>query len=111
MAYQRGDVVLIPFPYSDLSAAKTRPALIVSIDSFNASGEFLALYLTSQASTQPAGSDYLLQDWRAAGLLKPTATKCRIAVLRDSLVQHKVGTVSQRDMQEIESRLRAVLGL
>ncbi len=32
MAFQRGDVVLIPFPYTDLSASKTRPAVVVSSD-------------------------------------------------------------------------------
>ena len=30
MAYQRGDFVLLPFPFTDLSAAKTRPAVVVS---------------------------------------------------------------------------------
>ena len=30
MAFQRGDVVLIPFPYTDLSTSKTRPAVVVS---------------------------------------------------------------------------------
>jgi len=30
MAFRRSDVVLIPFPYTDLSAAKTRPAVVVS---------------------------------------------------------------------------------
>ncbi|MEA3397813.1 MAG: type II toxin-antitoxin system PemK/MazF family toxin [Chloroflexota bacterium] len=32
MAFQRGDVVLIPFPYTDLSASKTRPVVVVSSD-------------------------------------------------------------------------------
>jgi mRNA interferase MazF len=111
MAYQRGDVVLIPFPYSDLSAIKTRPALIASIESFNVKGEILAVYLTSQSPIQSADSEYVLQDWQAAGLLKPSTLKCRIAVLSDSLVQLKVGTISQRDMLEIGKRLRFVLGL
>ncbi len=30
MAFQQGEVVLIPFPYTDLSATKTRPAVVVS---------------------------------------------------------------------------------
>ena len=30
MAFQRGDIVLIPFPFTDLSATKTRPAVIIS---------------------------------------------------------------------------------
>jgi mRNA-degrading endonuclease toxin of MazEF toxin-antitoxin module len=30
MAFQRGDVVLVPFPFSDLSTTKVRPAVVVS---------------------------------------------------------------------------------
>lgn len=30
MTFQRGDVVLIPFPFTDLTATKTRPAIVVS---------------------------------------------------------------------------------
>jgi hypothetical protein len=38
MALRRGDVVLVPFPYAELTAAKTRPALIVSGKSFTSAG-------------------------------------------------------------------------
>ena len=34
--YQRGDVVLLPFPFTDLSAARTRPAVVVSRLRFSA---------------------------------------------------------------------------
>ena len=37
MAYKQMDIVLLPFPYSDLSVSKKRPALVISNDEFNAS--------------------------------------------------------------------------
>jgi len=43
---QRGDVALIPFPYTDQSARKRRPVLILSdLDEY---GDFLAVAITSQ---------------------------------------------------------------
>jgi mRNA-degrading endonuclease toxin of MazEF toxin-antitoxin module len=32
--YQRGDVVLIPFPFSDLSSSKTRPTVVVNVEEY-----------------------------------------------------------------------------
>ncbi|MDZ7361513.1 MAG: type II toxin-antitoxin system PemK/MazF family toxin [candidate division KSB1 bacterium] len=37
MAYKQGQIVLVPFPYSDLSGSKKRPVLVVSNDVYNAS--------------------------------------------------------------------------
>jgi mRNA interferase MazF len=51
MVFQRGDVVLIPFPYTDLSATKTLPAVVVSSDLYHATrSEILLAYVSSQTS-------------------------------------------------------------
>lgn len=48
-AYRRGDIVLVSFPFTDLSSAKKRPALIVSPDAFNDLQQDLVLVaITSQ---------------------------------------------------------------
>lgn len=36
MLCQRGDAVLVPFPFSDATTAKKRPAVVISTDRFNA---------------------------------------------------------------------------
>ena len=52
--YKRGDVVLVPFPFTDLSSSKRRPALIISSDSFNASNQDVILVaITSQIGNIP----------------------------------------------------------
>ena len=47
--YRRGDIVLVSFPFTDLSSSKRRPALVVSPDPFNEQGQDVVLIaITSQ---------------------------------------------------------------
>lgn len=69
--YRRGDIVLLPFPFTDLSATKTRPAVVVSVEGFEQeTGDFTVAMITSVSRT--TAYDYALQDWQAANLLRPS---------------------------------------
>jgi mRNA interferase MazF len=53
--YKRGDIVLVSFPFTDLSSSKRRPALVVSPDSFNEAMQDLVLAaITSQGMIRVA---------------------------------------------------------
>ena len=55
--YRRGDIVLVPFPFTDLSSTKKRPALVVSPDKFNEHAQDVVLVaITSQPSAR-------ISDW------------------------------------------------
>jgi mRNA interferase MazF len=52
--YRQGDIVLVAFPFTDLSSSKRRPALVVSPDRFNKRAEDLVLVaITSQVRGGP----------------------------------------------------------
>ncbi len=56
--YRQGDIVLVSFPFTDLTSSKRRPALIISPDSFNAAGEDLVLAaITSHITDDPIRSN------------------------------------------------------
>ena len=112
MAFQRGDVVLIPFPYTDLSASKTRPAVVVSSDIYHAvRSEFLLAYVSSQISQANPIIDYVLVDWSDAGLLKPSFVRPKVAAVEPALVVHRVGALSTRDLLEVDRCLRRAMAL
>jgi mRNA interferase MazF len=48
MKYKKGDIVIIGFPFSDLSRTKKRPALIISNDTVNNTGDYLMVQVTSK---------------------------------------------------------------
>jgi mRNA interferase MazF len=48
MKYKKGDIVIIGFPFSDLSRTKKRPALIISNYTVNNTGDYLMVQVTSR---------------------------------------------------------------
>ena len=112
MAFQRGDVVLIPFPFTDLSTAKTRPAIVVSSNTYHSvRSELLLAYVSSQLSKANPLIDYSLIHWKSAGLPKPSFVRPKIAAIEPSLIVHQVGKLSAADLFEIDRRLRRALAL
>src|SRR4030065_2717984 len=80
--YNRGDVVLVPFPFSDQTAAKKRPAIIVSSDSYNnISQDIVIMAITGQIRDHIGVGEFLIEDWQGAGLLKPSAVKWGVSTI------------------------------
>ena len=53
--YRRGDIILVPFPFTDLSSSKRRPALVVSPDDFNGRlQDLVVIAITSQLTDDNA---------------------------------------------------------
>lgn len=76
MALRRGDVALVPFPFSDLSTTKVRPAVVISSELYHSTEPDLILAaITSRISAVSDPLDYILQDWQSAGLRYPSAFK------------------------------------
>jgi mRNA interferase MazF len=112
MTFQRGDVILVPFPFSDLSTAKVRPAIVVSSDLYHSTEpDLLLAALTSQVAGATGPFDYPLNDWRAAGLRFPSALKPVLATLDPARVVHRIGSLSPADLAQVDKRLRGALGL
>ena len=110
MAFQRGDVVLIPFPFTDLSAKRVRPAVVVSVPEYEQNtGDIIVAQVTSRQHSLP--TDYALQDWQSAGLLRPSIVRAKLATINASLVQFRTGRLSDRDLEEVNKRLRLAMGL
>jgi mRNA interferase MazF len=112
MAFQRGEVVLVPFPFSDLTTTKVRPAVVISGSLYHATEpDLLLAALTSRVSAATGPLDYVLSDWQAAGLRFPSAFKATLVTLEPSRVIHRVGTLTSRDLAEVSRRLTRALEL
>ncbi len=80
--YNRGDVILVPFPFSDQSATKKRPAIIVSSDMYNSiSQDIVIMAITGQIGGHIEVGEFLIEDWQGAGLLRPSAVKSAVSTI------------------------------
>jgi mRNA interferase MazF len=106
MAFSAGDVVLVPFPYRDRLAERTRPAVVVSSAGYNAHGDLVVAAVTSHPPR--LASDLALKDWAAAGLKTTSTVRMLLATATESRVVLLVGHLSDADWTEVQSRIRAV---
>lgn len=106
-----GDVVLVPFPFTNQSAAKKRPAVVVSSAAYGAQRpDIVLMAITSQPRPSPTFGEVWLRDWRNAGLLKPSAVKPLLATIEGSMVLRRLGALSTQDRQGVMSVLTQILG-
>ena len=107
-SYDRGDVVLATLPFSDLTGIKQRPAVVVSAP--YPSVDLLLLPLTSQLEHLQLG-EFALADWKAAGLLFPSAIKRGLFTLDNARINRRFGRLATADPQGLDRALRLWLGL
>lgn len=110
-SYNFGDVVLVPFPFTDQTASKRRPAVVVSSGAYHADHVNLILMgVSSQIRGSRRIGEVVITDWKNAGLIGPSVVKAVITTIQRKLVIRKLGTLSDSDRNAVESALRLVLG-
>lgn len=106
-SYLKNDIILVRYPFSDLSSSKVRPAVVIS--AIPAQDIFITP-LTSKTTPLREG-EFVLSDWSVAGLNVQTAVKRGIYTAHQSLVIVRIGQLTVADADRLEQSLRIWLGL
>jgi mRNA interferase MazF len=107
-SYSKNEIILVRYPFSNLSGAKVRPAAVVNAP--HVSQDIVIVPLTSKVSPLLSG-EFVLADWKAAGLNVPSAVKRGLYTVHQSLVIKSVGKLSAADASNLEGSLRDWLDL
>ncbi len=100
--YQFGEIILLAFPFTDSAAIKKRPALVL-LDTGD--GDVLVARVTTQSFPSPY--EIALADWSTAGLLASSFVKInKLATLETSLVERKLGKLTDADLALIREKLK-----
>lgn len=109
--YEFGDVVFLPFPFTDQTASKRRPAVVVSsADYHRERPDLILMAVTSQARPSATFGEVAIIRWKEAGLLKPSVIKPVVATVEKGLVIRKLGRLDETDRSALLEALRAILG-
>ncbi len=115
--YKRGDIILVYYPFSDLSQQKKRPALIVSRDEDNDRLENLILVpLTSYKGYSLEPTHILLHKdsggGKLAGIQIDSVIKCEgIVSLSKRFVDKCIGKLGEGFMKNVDTCLKTALGM
>jgi mRNA interferase MazF len=106
-AFVKGDVVVAPFPFSDLSAAKKRPVLVLAALAGN---DVILCQITSQAVADRYAVPLTDRDFTSGGLRQTSNVRPnRLFTAESSIILYRAGTISAAKMQEVLTTLIQIL--
>jgi mRNA interferase MazF len=110
-----GKIVLVPFPFDDLTGTKVRPAVCLT-EPIGAHRHVVVAFITSRIQTTPLDTDISIQsqdpDFGQTGLRVPS-TLClhRLMTIASSAVLRELGTLSASRLAETRRQLRRLFRL
>jgi len=105
--FVKGDVVVVPFPFSDLTNAKRRPALILASLAKN---DFILCLITSQTSDESYTTLIEDSDFESGSLNRTSYAKSnRVFTANETLIAYKAGTLTTEKTAEIIDKLIEIL--
>ncbi len=111
MICKPGDIVLVPFPFSTLNQLKKRPALIISQEITSLiRGFVIALSITSQLKSTLNHGEYMIQDWKESGLIKPSKVTPKVFTLETSLIEKRLGVIPESEFHLCMQSFYSILG-
>ncbi len=108
--YKRYDVIVAKFYFASSKVYKVRPAVVISSDFYNENSRdnLIAVAISSQIENR-LSFEVKIEDWREAGLLKPSILKSNIATIERSQVIQKLGCLQEKDREGLGSLLEKIL--
>lgn len=108
--FEPGDVVRVPFPFTDRNTREHRPALVVSQGGIGEERAFLWVVMITSAENRPWADDVPIGDLSTAGLPVPSVVRpVKIATVEKRHVE-RLGVVSGEERQVVMLAIRRLLG-
>jgi mRNA interferase MazF len=115
MSLRKGDIVLITFPWTDLTSSKVRPALVISDNSFNKQNQdaiFVLITSKKYIGRFDLYVDTKDESFRGTGLkISSTFRMSKIMTLEQGLAKRRLGHASEKLLGKIQNSLKVLFNL
>lgn len=109
--YNFGDVLLVPFPFTDQTGTKKRPAVVVNSMTFNQRhNDLILMAITSQVRKPLNFGELEIIEWDKAGLLKLSVIKPVFTTIEERIVLKKLGSLNVSDETNLRNNIQQILG-
>jgi mRNA interferase MazF len=108
-------VVLVPFPFDDLSSSKVRPVVCLT-DPIGPHRHVVLAFVTSRVPSRPLATDLVIEpsdpDFTSTGLrVSSTLQLHRLMTTTTALIRRELGTLPPTMQSQVNSRLRKLFDL
>jgi len=110
VTYEAYDLVVVPFPFTDSTSSKRRPALVLSSHhSFNSKVGHSVLAMVTSAKNSSWALDCAINDLDEAGLSSPSIVRMKLFTIDVRLIISKIGHLSLADKSSVSGSLQKLL--
>jgi mRNA interferase MazF len=108
-SYKFGDIVLVPFPFTNQTSTKKRPAVVVSSERYNREHpDIIMMAITSQTQTAMRSDHSVIVDWQGVNLLNPSVIKPIVMTVETKLIHKPLGVLQEGDRQRLQRLLKDI---
>lgn len=101
--YEKGEVVIFQFPFSDTGEVKKRPSLVVAKLRGN---NVILSQITSQPRPDPDLLDLKIKDFQSGGINKDSFVRPSVLfTIHKSRIEYKAGKIKPEKIKEVEKKL------
>lgn len=108
--YRPGDLIKVPFPYTDRATRQRRPALVVASGDLEDRHGLLWVVMVTSAENRPWPDDVIIVDHAAAGLPAPSMIRSAKVATIEARDAEPLGRASASDIEAVLQGMRSRLG-
>ena len=108
-------IVLVPFPFDDLSSTKVRPAVCLT-EPIGEHRHVVVAFITSRVPDKPLSTDVIFtssdKDFHITGLRVDSALQLhRMMTVASNIIVRELGTLPESDQKKVEGKLKLLFGI